>query len=162
MWLEWVCTSNFPRSCVQNTELINFLVSRKGAAIKMFAQEPIFTPLDVAFLSALDITVLPLDIETNIANTSFVFAPFVDWDLLLSTILKEKDPELYVGNDMLDDYSLFANTEKKKQVLEECNELGRKFLDGRNGTKIPEFALHAHALNGLRIYWKKDEKLEGD
>jgi hypothetical protein len=86
----------------------------------------------------------------------------VDWDLLLSVFLKKKDPALYIGNDMLNDYSLYANTEKKKQVLEECNELGKNFLEKRSGFKVLEFGLHAHALNGLVVYWKKVESTEDD
>jgi hypothetical protein len=147
---------------VQSAELMVSLVSTDGTTIELYAQEPIFTPLDEAFLAALNITVLPSSIESHITSASFVFAPFVDWDLLLSVFLKEKDPALYIGNDMLDDYSLYANTEKKKQILEECNELGKNFLEKRSGFKVPEFGLHAHALNGLMVYWKKAESTEDD
>jgi hypothetical protein len=147
---------------VQSTGLMRSSVSKDGTITNLYAQEPLFTPLDEAFLSALNITVLPSGIETYIADSTFVFAPFVDWDLLLSVFLKKKDPKLYIGNDMLDDYNLYANTEKKKLILEECNELGKTFLEERIGIKVPEFGLHPHALNGLMVYWKKAEKVEDD
>lgn len=91
-----------------------------------------------------------------------MFAPFVDWDLLLSVFLKDKDPEVYVGNDVLDDYTPYANTETKMKVLEECNGLGKRFLQGRGGVRVPEFGVHAHALNGLVVYLKNaGEKEDG-
>ncbi|KAF2795169.1 hypothetical protein K505DRAFT_324258 [Melanomma pulvis-pyrius CBS 109.77] len=136
------------------------IVSTNGPALQLYAQEPIFTPLDVAFLSALNISVLASDIEARIANSSFVFAPFVEWDLLLSVFLKDKNPELYIGNDILDDYTPYANTEAKVKVLEECNGLGKRFLQNRRGVRVPEFGEHAHALNGLLVYLKNTQEEE--
>lgn len=133
------------------------LVRLESPAIALYAQEPAFTTLDVSFLNALDITVLSTGIENHIGNLSFVFAPFVDWFILLPLFLKEKDPELYLGNEILDNYAAVANTQDKRKVLSECNELGRRFRSGRERRKMPEFEIHPHALNGLMVYWREEE-----
>jgi hypothetical protein len=79
----------------------------------------------------------------------------VDWFLLLPTFLKSKDPVLYAGNEILDDYSVYAQTKEKKERLEECNEVGKKWVDGREKVALREFEKHGNALNGMVIYWKK-------
>jgi hypothetical protein len=140
-------------------------VRKLNPDVKLYAQEPAFTPLDRAFLSLLDISVCDDGIATHITPHSFVFSPFVDWYILLPLFLKDKDPVLYVGNEILDDYGTFAQSEDKKAKLEECNELGKEFLKKRDVVKIREFEMHSHALNGMVVYWVKDggeEDGEGD
>ncbi|PSN72167.1 hypothetical protein BS50DRAFT_597564 [Corynespora cassiicola Philippines] len=127
--------------------------------IALYAQEPIFTSLDIEFLATLGITVVGSDIETHITPATFVFAPFVDWHILLPVFLRAKNPELYIGNEILGDYSMFAKSEEKEKVLKESNELGESFLEGRESLKIEDFALHPHALNGLVFYSRtKDDQ----
>ncbi|KAH9881105.1 hypothetical protein J1614_001599 [Plenodomus biglobosus] len=136
---------------------------KQNLEIKVYAQEPAFTPVDTAFLETLGIEVRESDIQMHIAAHAFVYSPFVDWYLLLPTFLKEQDPELYVGNEILDDYTAYAQTEDKRKKLDECNKLGQRFLESRNMVKLKEFDLHAHALNGMVVYWKKhDEETEKD
>jgi hypothetical protein len=125
---------------------------------RLYAQDPAFTPLDIGFLELLHIATLSTGIETHITPNSFVYSPFVDWYILLPMFLKDKDPAVYVGNEVLDEYSAFAQTEDKKQRLAECNDLGKTFLDGREKVKLKEFEIHAHALNGMVIYSKTQEK----
>jgi hypothetical protein len=123
----------------------------------MFAQEPLFTPLDISFLSSLNFTVLPSALENHISAATFVFAPFVDWDLLLPIFLQARNPVLYVGNEILDDYSTYASSSEKAQLLGICNTVGKEFLEERDMVKVPELECHAHALNGLVVYWRKEE-----
>jgi hypothetical protein len=123
-----------------------------------YAQDPAFTPLDIEFLKLLGVQVLDSDLEGKIADKSFVYSPFVDWFLLLPTFLKNKSPVLYVGNEILDDYSPYAQTTEKKEKLEECNAIGKTWLEGRGMVKLGEFEMHANALNGMVMYWKKAEK----
>jgi hypothetical protein len=99
-------------------------------------------------------------IESHISRTSFVFSPFVDWFLLLPTFLANADPALYVGNEILDDYSVFAHGKEKREKLEECNELGSVFLGMREGTKLASLETHAHALEGMLVYWRKEVEAE--
>lgn len=126
--------------------------------ITLYAQEPAFTDLDSAFLAALNISVLTSDIESHIASSSFVFAPFVDWNLLIPVFLKDKDPELYIGNEILDNYSVFVNTPEKANLVEDCNERGKRFAERRERRRMPQFEKHGSALEGLMIYWVEKEQ----
>lgn len=129
-----------------------------GTEIEPYAQEPAFTPLDYEFLSLLPIDVCTDDIATHITPRSLVFSPFVDWYILLPIFLKGKDPVLYVGNEILDDYGAFAQSEEKRVKLEECNELGKNWLGKRNTARLREFEMHPHALNGMVVYWAERGK----
>ncbi|KAF2733770.1 hypothetical protein EJ04DRAFT_438379 [Polyplosphaeria fusca] len=153
--LDWEHRHRAMWQLVMLLEVIRF-ISKPELTIKVYAQEPAFTPLDLDFLAALDIEVTISHIEIHITDKTFVFAPFVDWYILLPTFLRDKEPELYIGNEILDEYDIYASSEDKKVVLAESNAVGQKLLKGRQSRRVPEFALHAHALNGLVTYWKID------
>lgn len=138
--------------CVQLTNA----VQDHNPTITLHAQEPIFTPLDTAFLSTLSITALSTGIESQITPTSFVFAPFVDWYILLPIFLKGRDPDLYIGNEILGDYKVYANTKEKEMVLVDSNTVGAKFVIGRERRRVPDFEEHGSALEGLMVYWRDD------
>jgi hypothetical protein len=127
----------------------------------MYAQDPALTQLDTDFLSLLGVATTST-IETHISRTAFVFSPFVDWFLLLPTFLAGADPALYVGNEILDDYSVYAHGKEKKEKLEECNVLGKAFLEAREGTKLASLETHAHALEGMIVYWRKEREIEAE
>ncbi|KAF9696557.1 hypothetical protein EKO04_005453 [Ascochyta lentis] len=129
---------------------------KKNLEVKLYAQEPAFTPLDHEFLSLLGIGVCTDDIQTHITIHSFVFSPFVDWYILLPIFLNGKEPVLYVGNEILDDYGAFAQSEEKREKLEECNELGEKWLAKRDMVRLRDFEMHPHALNGMVVYRVKN------
>lgn len=133
-------------------------MQKQGLDVKVYAQDPAFTPVDISFLSSLDIQVKDPGIQSHISTRTFVYSPFVDWYLLLPTFLQTRDPELYIGNEILDDYTAYAQTEDKRNKLDECNQLGRRFLDSRDVARLEDFELHAHALNGLVVYWKKQQE----
>lgn len=59
-----------------------------------------------------------------------------------------------MGNEILDDYSLYRKAGEKTEVLEECNSIGKSFLEGRKFVKIGKFEAHANALAGLVVNWK--------
>jgi hypothetical protein len=126
-----------------------------GVDIKPYAQDPAFTPLDIDLLELFNIQVLNSDLESKITEKSFIYSPFVDWFLLLPTFLKDGSPVLYIGNEILDDYSPYAQTSEKKEKLHECNEIGKQWLEGRELMKFEEFEMHANALNGMVVYWRK-------
>lgn len=88
----------------------------------------------------------------------------MDWFLLLPTFLADRDPVLYIGNEILDDYSMYAQSEEKKEKLQECNEVGKKWLVGRQVVKLCEFEKHGNALNGMVVYLRvtgDDDKDDG-
>jgi hypothetical protein len=121
--------------------------------VKIYAQDPAFTTLDIEFLELLNITKMASGIESNITPRCFVFSPFVDWYILLPTFLKDKDPELYVGNEILNDYAPYVQTEDKREKVRECNDLGKALLEGKESVKLKDFEEHAHAFSGMVIYW---------
>jgi hypothetical protein len=131
-------------------------LQKRWPTTTLYAQEPAFTDLDVQFLDTLDILTVSSGIETRITRESFVFAPFVDWYILLPVFLKDKDPELYIGNDILSDYAVYANTEEKRGVLDKSNKIGAGFAKGRERRSVPEFEEHGQALEGLKIYWREE------
>ncbi|KAF2184099.1 hypothetical protein K469DRAFT_580765 [Zopfia rhizophila CBS 207.26] len=132
------------------------LVARNPASMKLYAQEPAFNALDKTFLRTLNITTVANNAEKYVGKNSFVFAPFVDWPFLLPVVMKGKDPELYVGNEIFDDYSLYAcMSAVTEKLIQQCNGIGEKFLEGREGVRVPEFGLHTHALTGLMIYLRR-------
>ncbi|KAF1919453.1 hypothetical protein BDU57DRAFT_512551 [Ampelomyces quisqualis] len=131
----------------------------KEGEVKMYAQDPAFIRLDKEFLKHLNITTLETGIENYITPDSFVYSPFVDWFVLLPTFLATKDPAVYVGNEILDDYTAYAQTQDKKDKLSECNELGRIFLKDRDMVKLNDFEHHAHALSGMVMYHSTNEEL---
>lgn len=62
-----------------------------------------------------------------------------------------------MGNEILGDYAVFAQTKEKREMLEVCNEVGRKWLDGRSVVRLREFERHGDALGGLVVYLSKGE-----
>jgi hypothetical protein len=147
------------------SKVTNFQIvqdENKDLKILCFAQDPAFTPLDVEFLSHLSVTTLDAGLQSHITPQSFVYSPFVDWFLLLPTFLKSKDPVLYVGNEILDDYSVYAQTKEKKERLEECNEVGKKWVETRDKVALKEFEKHGNALNGMVVYWKEIDEDAGE
>ncbi|RMZ66374.1 Sensitivity To Red Light Reduced-like SRR1 [Pyrenophora seminiperda CCB06] len=135
--------------------------NEQATSIPCYASDPAFTPLDTSFLSLLHITTLPSspssspDLASKISPTTFVYSPFVDWFLLLPTFLKDKDPRVYVGNEILSDYSVFAQTKEKREMLGVCNEVGRRWLEGRRVVRLREFERHGNALGGLVVYLRE-------
>jgi hypothetical protein len=137
-------------------QLVLFLdvIEHLGTDIQTYAQDPAFTPLDIQFLHLLSIITVTTGIEAHIMVASFVFSPFVDWYMLLPVFLASRHPVLYVGNEIMDDYGAYAQTKEKREKLGECNELGKKFLQVREYVKLRDFESHAHALEGMVVYWK--------
>ncbi|KAJ4411832.1 hypothetical protein N0V91_000967 [Didymella pomorum] len=132
---------------------------QSSTEVKLYAQEPAFTSLDHDFLSLLSVNVCVNDITTRITPQSFVFSPFVDWYLLLPIFLRDKDPVLYVGNEILNDYGAYAQSEEKREKLDECNRLGQNWLAKRDVVKLRGFEMHPHALNGMVVYWNNAEAI---
>lgn len=150
-------SSSLSAACARtNYKVVN--AENKDTKIQCFAQDPAFTNLDIEFLSHLSISVLDSDLQVHITSHSFVYSPFVDWFLLLPTFLKSKDPVLYVGNEILDDYSVYAQTKEKKERLEECNDVGKKWIEGREKVALREFEKHGNALNGMVVYVRKSDE----
>ncbi|OCL08463.1 hypothetical protein AOQ84DRAFT_388818 [Glonium stellatum] len=141
-------------------------VSREGETVSLFAQEPLFNDLDKSFLNALDVTILQGgtsrvvagDINTYITPRSFVYAPFLQWNVLLPYVLKGNDPALYIGNDIsltiLQLQHHLSDTSVPKSDIKEWLAIAEGFLLGRCKISVPNFELLQHSLEGLKIYWK--------
>lgn len=121
--------------------------------VQMYAQDPAFTALDTSFLELLDITTTATGIEEHISIASFVYSPFMDWFILLPIFLRDRDPVLYLGNEILDDYTTYAQTEEKKAKVAECNDFGKAFLSRRESIKLRDFEA-GNGFEGMYIYFK--------
>ena len=148
---------------IATTEELNHgNLERKEPKVMSWAQDPAFTSLDIDFLGLLNVEITGSEIQRHVGETSYVYSPFVDWYLLLPTFLSSPsaNPVLYVGNEILADYTLYAQTENRQKKLAECNKLGRGFLEHREMVKLEEFDLHAQALNGMVVYWRTESDVE--
>ncbi|KAF1835602.1 hypothetical protein BDW02DRAFT_547666 [Decorospora gaudefroyi] len=140
-------------------------VKAQGNSIQVHAQDPAFTPTDINFLSLLNISVTstptttePPTIHTKISPKTFLYSPFVDWYLLLPVFLSNPthnpNPALYIGNEILPDYTPYAHTPEKRSKLHECNEIGQRWVEGRQMVRLGGFEGHGDALEGLVVYWR--------
>lgn len=141
------------RSMWQLVSFIAVIRHLNNPEVRIYAQDPAFTPLDTAFLALLNISTTTSGLEEHISTTSFLFSPFVDWFILLPMFVRDRDPALYVGNEILDDYAAVAQSEEKKAKAGECAVWGQGFLDGRRNVKLREFEA-GHGLEGMWIYHK--------
>ncbi|KAF2807107.1 uncharacterized protein BDZ99DRAFT_500396, partial [Mytilinidion resinicola] len=70
---------------------------KKTGETKLFAQDPLYTPLDHHFLETLGIAVKSSTAKSHLTRGSFLYVPFVDWRILNLVILPGTDPRLYIG-----------------------------------------------------------------
>ncbi|KAF2104203.1 hypothetical protein NA57DRAFT_70420 [Rhizodiscina lignyota] len=138
--------------------------------MKVYAQEPLFSALDKAFLAKFEIQTLdsPHAVEL-ITPSTFLFVPFLEWYVLLWEVLRCKDPELYIGtdiHDILDRLDGLAEEDDRvasratdgdgtKTKVEELKNVCAEFFKSRELVQIPDegvFEGHATALYGLVIY----------
>ncbi|KAF1988923.1 hypothetical protein K402DRAFT_419256 [Aulographum hederae CBS 113979] len=149
--------------------------SRKGEEMEVFAQEPRFTDLDVEFLTALGVDVVqPPEAKNRIEETSFLYAPFLQWEVLLPGVLHDARPTLFLGNDVagmaamlqeLGKYGLGVTSHSGQEgdeismdVVAECAKIARDFWDLYQGRgDVGSFEEHETALRGLVMMWKEDE-----
>ncbi|KAF2492928.1 hypothetical protein BU16DRAFT_466172 [Lophium mytilinum] len=130
---------------------------KKTVAIRMFAQDPLYTPLDSAFLASLGIAVETEAAKSHLTPSSFLYVPFVDWRILNLVILPGTDPALYIGNLIQGEMTALTHG-GPAPLLEEANEVASGWLRGREGRRVPEF--EGEGLEGLWCCWRR-EKGEG-
>ncbi|OJD34949.1 uncharacterized protein BKCO1_19000139 [Diplodia corticola] len=138
--------------------------------VKMYAEDPVFNDLDVEVFEELGITVVQGLRSTDgsrqegaaqfIEPDSFVFAPFMPSFMVLEDFLADRDPAIYVGNDVQATLELARSQVRYSGDVDErtrrCIRVAEEFLaQGREVVTLPEFDLHEHALAGQMIYWRK-------
>ncbi|KAL1638715.1 hypothetical protein SLS58_008638 [Diplodia intermedia] len=146
------------------------MLSGAGGRVKMYAEDPVFNALDVEVFEELGITVVHGLRSTDgsrqegaaqfIEPDSFVFAPFMPSFIVLEDFLADRDPAIYVGNDVLATLELARSQVRYSGDVDErtrrCIRVADEFLaQGREVVTLPEFELHEHALAGQMIYWRK-------
>jgi hypothetical protein len=73
----------------------------KQGTIKLYAQDPQFGKLEKDILTSYGFTIVETpEIRHHITPTTFLFAPFVEWTVLIPQIIGARDPFLYIGSDM--------------------------------------------------------------
>ncbi|KAK7513458.1 uncharacterized protein IWZ02DRAFT_82885 [Phyllosticta citriasiana] len=163
-------------------------------SVPVYAEDPVFNALDEEVLASLGVeivrprkggvvaaaascgSVAAADEENAagsaglIADSTFVFAPFMPSFVMMEEFLSTRDPLLYVGNDiagMLElgrsqlKYSSTSDTDDHNRTRK-CIGIGEAFLSSNRGVAImPDFDLHPHALAGQMIYWRKPAAVAG-
>ena len=72
----------------------------KGRTIKLYAQDPQFEKLEKDILTSYGFIIVEApEVRHHITPTTFLFAPFVDWPMLIPQIIGARDPFLYIGSD---------------------------------------------------------------
>jgi hypothetical protein len=134
-------------------------VSQTGRPFTLFAQDPRFNSMDTDLLHTLNITATDSASEDGyITHTTFVFSPYLPWEVLIPTFLAQSDPILFIGNDIEDTIKLIEllgnDIDEKKRTSHV--KIGESFLETRNGQRVGDLShLHALAFEGLMIYWKR-------
>ncbi|KAF2423481.1 hypothetical protein EJ08DRAFT_447649 [Tothia fuscella] len=141
---------------------------RGNRTIKLYAQEPRFTAADRTIFQSYGITVLEnLDARNYITPNIIIYAPFLQWTIMLQDILRDQNPAMCISlniRDALDQIVIklksgcsgasFEGTSLGRREMESCVTVGEAFLVGREDVEFPDFELDANALRGLRIYTK--------
>jgi hypothetical protein len=142
----------------------------------LYAQEPSFTPLDVAVLKSYRVEVLEdMNARDYIIPNTLLFTPFLPWAILLQDVLFERDPAICFTLDIRNCSEQleimtkdgreqnFEGQVMSKEKLDVSLKVGMAFLEGKTDVKFPDFELHSSALLGLRIYLNGErEGLIGD
>ncbi|GAB7350064.1 hypothetical protein MBLNU459_g0733t1 [Dothideomycetes sp. NU459] len=139
----------------------------RGAAdkIRLFAQEPRFLELDVAFLISLGFTILNTpEAETYVGKRSFLYVPHLEWTSEIPYIRAAREAPLYMSSHMswIIDEAERRNTSVENDPMDPLTaeagaaiQTARVIQQTHHETKFPECEL-SNALSGS-IYIKKDE-----
>ncbi|KAK8185242.1 uncharacterized protein BKA78DRAFT_32642 [Phyllosticta capitalensis] len=154
-------------------------IARESAAmprVHVYAEDPVFNSLDEEVLADLGIEIVrprkggagAIEEEGGsaqlIGSASFVFAPFMPSFVMMEEFLSERDPLVYVGNDIAGMLELGRSQLKYSSSgadgdahrTRKCIAIAEAFLSPNRGVAtMPEFDLHPHALAGQMIYWRR-------
>jgi hypothetical protein len=143
----------------------------QGRPLKLVAQEPNYTPLDVDFLADLDVQILAAgkascsngglgEAEDHIHPSSFVFEAFLDLDANTVQRLLAGEPRLYIGSSLarLSAKPLSATTGQFRRVQAALKEQQPRpqevFARSRASYRLPRFDEDPNVFEGLSIYWQ--------
>lgn len=86
------------RNCVAESTIVRIA---SQSPIELFAQEPRFTDLDIAFLKSLDITVVQNpEAERLVGPETFLFVALLEWTLEIPYMVAARDAPLYITSSM--------------------------------------------------------------
>jgi hypothetical protein len=68
--------------------------------IRLYAQDPHFGKLEKEILTSFGFQIVEApEVRHHITSNTFLFAPFVEWPMLIPQIIGARDPFLYIGSD---------------------------------------------------------------
>ncbi|KAL1632692.1 hypothetical protein SLS56_003389 [Neofusicoccum ribis] len=138
--------------------------------IALYAEDPVFNSLDEEILAELGVTIVQGRRSADgsrqegaaqfIERDTLVFAPFMPSFMVLEDFLADRNPAIYIGNDVQATLELARTQARYSGDVDErtkkCIRVAEEFLaQGREVVILPEFDLHEHALAGQMIYWRK-------
>lgn len=132
--------------------------------MKLYIQEPRLFPLDKSFFESLHITVLESPAASTHTNGStFLYAPFLPWTVLLTDFLTEKNPHLTItaiASNVIDSIDILLGDNASDYTQEQkdtFSQVLKKFLSQRTCKDFPQpFELDNHALMGLKVLWDEE------
>lgn len=121
----------------------------------IWASDPAYTELDVAFFQTKGVEVLPFEksetglgkkTTSRLPDSTLLYEPFVDMNASMLRDIIQNEIEIYIGS------SVGGLQERQGEV----GELARQFCVGRTMRKFPTFECDPNVFDGMGIYWKEN------
>ncbi|KAK3722959.1 hypothetical protein LTR37_002104 [Vermiconidia calcicola] len=171
------------RSMLQFVAFIDtaqYIEAGSSDTIGLFAQEPMYTPVDVEFLSGMGIKVSTLRaVRYNMESESMMFELFMDMNLDAALNMVTIGPKLFIGAALTSRLAQFskhltdaeireylqipaemATPPQSDKLCRVASRLKDDFEVQRLFYKFPRFDEDPKVFEGLNIYWKEPRELE--
>lgn len=121
----------------------------------IWASDPAYTELDVAFFQTKGVEVLPFEksetglgkkTTSRLRDSTLLYEPFVDMNASMLRDIIQNEIDIYIGS------SVGGLQERQGEV----GELARQFCVGRTMRKFPTFECDPNVFDGMGIYWKEN------
>ena len=173
-----LATGSFSRDNLQNRrrsmlqfavfiDILRHLERLAKVKIDVLAQDPMYTIVDVDFLSTLKVQVigphssdskpLPCDLQEvkpHLGQTTFVYEPYMNTSLDDMELLCSGDVGLYIGSSWRKE-TFMTDASGVRVFHTRLSTLVRSFHADRRAQQFPLFSAFPGAFDGLVIYWKE-------
>lgn len=125
-----------------------------GASHCIWASDPAYTELDIAFLLTKGVEVVPVGktdvgfgaMRQHLREGTLLYEPFVDMNAHMVKDMVDTEVALYIGS------SIRGLKERQSDV----GELAKTFCIGKSVRRFPVFDVDPNIFDGMAIYWKEE------